>query len=46
MITLQDQATESTISKTYVTTKPFIWGKGLGMNIALYFTDYWSEECE
>lgn len=46
MITLQDQPTESSIFKTYLTTKPFIWGEGLSMDIALYFTDNWSKQCE
>lgn len=38
MITLQDQATESGISKTYLTTEPFIWGGGKGMDVSLHFT--------
>ena len=38
MITLQDQATESGISKTYLTTEPFIWGGGESMDVSLHFT--------
>lgn len=44
MIMLQDQATESAISKTYLTTEPFIWEGEKGIGCFLTFHSHWSKK--
>lgn len=44
MTMLQDQATESAISKTYLTTEPFIWGGEKGIGCSLTFHSHQSSK--